>query len=162
MSKAGVTLTGDWRKLNSLVRKLNTTREFLERLILVEAERVRREIILEIQDYQDIPNADATVTRKGFNNPLVESGTFGSMEGVIIEETHVSARKVYYTIKGNPNAYNERTGMDYESLANLLEYGTSGKNAIPARPIFTITLDRMEHEFVSGLIYNLRNHYSRM
>lgn len=163
MSKTGISLTGDWRRLRGVMQRFAMTPEIVDTLIEAEANIIRQRVIATIKFNGFEPNADSTVRRKGFDKPLVESGVFGSVEGIVIDTIEANGKK-YYIVKGNPNLTVDRDNeTTYEQLAEHLEYGaTTPQGAdIPARPTFTTVHDQMRDELPKYIIQKLREEYRR-
>lgn len=148
-----VTLTGDWRRLNAVMRRFGMTADILNDAIEEEAERIRAEIISQIESgVTPPPNRDSTIRQKGHDNTLIEYGNFGSEEGIIMDSYSTSDKKRYFIIKGNSARYHSRTGLNYEELAELME---TGGGSTPARPVFTMTYDRLSKSIERNLIHRL-------
>lgn len=137
-SHNGMSLTGDWRKLRGFLANSETTVEEINAEIRKEAEALRDDVKKLIPFYS-VPNAKSTISHKGGDTPLFETG--GLEENIDVFDYNEGAKKQYYIVKGNPDEVSPRTGLTYEILLDILEEGT---HYIPPRPILSIaTANRM-------------------
>lgn len=167
MAKQGYALTGDWNRLRGFLKGGQGLVDLVNETLQEEAQKIRDAIENEIP-YDAVPNAPRTVKNKGFNAPLLESGTYGS-EGIVVNE--YSARdkgfKKYYIIEGNKDKLVEsgdrpHDGLTYAGLLEIMEEGRSNTGrgssiVIPKRPIVTITFDRMKASLESEIIAKTRS-----
>lgn len=156
MRRTGMTLTGDWRKINPMMRKMKVAPEYFHNLIYDYAVKLQQELISSIKNYSDGPeNAPATVKRKGFNKPWTESGKFGSTEGITIETTDMG-KKFIHVVGPDPDATEERTG---EPLWKVLAWMEDGTEKMPSRPLFAQAYDKAASELPSWLIFRARDYW---
>lgn len=75
------------------------------------------------------PNAPSTIARKGFDHPLIETGEMRDSLEVDVEHLPNNGFRIKVGFYGEENA----------KKALINNYGVPGK--IPARPVFTATID---------------------
>lgn len=126
-----------------------------------EAHKLKEAVQNEIP-FNQVPNAEATVRRKGHNSPLLESGVLQS-EGIVVNEYGSRDRgfKKYFVVEGNKDLKVETGGRDhnginYSDLLTIMENGGSGGRGgsvtIPPRPVLTITFNRFKSSLESEII----------
>lgn len=156
MRRTGMTLTGDWRKINPMAKRMKVAPEYFHQVVYDYAVRVQRELISSIQNYADGPeNTAATVRRKGFNKPWTETGKFGSTQGITIENVDMG-KKWMHIVGPNPDATEDRTG---EPLWKVLMWMEDGNEKIPSRPVFATAYDKAASELPSWLIVKAREYW---
>lgn len=165
MNKAGVVLSGDWRKARVLMNQLGYTKSEVEKTILEEAYRIRDAVSESIHFGDDVvENAPSTERRKTYtiyNDPLRETGSF---EESIIVSKKTQDGKDYLIVEANPNKRSPRTKVSYDVIALWMEYGVIGAGIadIPPRPTFTIVFNREIGEVARHIISKLREEYRRL
>src|SRR3712207_8004763 len=93
MAKDCVTLTGDWRKLRHRFNRLSQFGQRGATHELYELAQEIKEALHETVNSAPSPrNAESTVKKKGFDNPLLETGGFMSNDSIVIERDRKSTR----------------------------------------------------------------------
>jgi hypothetical protein len=158
--RQGVVLTGDWRKLNAYMRAMEYTSEEVNELIEQEAHDMADAIRGAMLAYTDIPNAEATVRRKGFNNPFYDTGELIHGDGIVVERIVETYKKHYFLIQGNDSLQTRDTddAYTYKEVLGVLEWGTAN---IPPRPVFTLTFDERSGGIASRIIARVASLYGR-
>lgn len=147
---SGVTLTGDWRRLNSFLSSGDMIVEEINQSLRSEAERIREKVSERILgEYNPPPNAPSTQRRKGVDSPLVEEGGMAT-RGLEVEEVQVSSKVSHYVVKGSDTETSERTGATYEYIVDLLNKGDKKSN-IPSRPFLEATFDSVKETLANTM-----------
>lgn len=139
---SGIMLKGDWRKARRILGNMTELNKSFANDILVDLAFEVKDKLEEVLDSEPSPhNADSTIRRKGFDGSLREKGELQEDSSVVIEKDIESkSNKCTYTIKGNPNKFDSRTGLSFEDIITLSETG-GGK--VPGRDVLTITYSEM-------------------
>ena len=138
----GIVLKGDWRKARRIFGNMTDLNKIYADEVIEELAHEVKDKLEEVLDSEPSPsNAPSTVRRKGFDSPLYEKGELQDDSSVIIErDIDKRSKKHVYTIKGNPNKYDSRTGLSFEDIVTLAE--TGGGN-VPSREVLTITYNEL-------------------
>lgn len=139
MSKFGIHLKGDWRKLNALARQLSALPEELEDVLYEEAKKVA-EFIKEGLPAEVFPlsppHSEKTIQRWGEHPLLYLTGDFARSIDVFVVSKQ-SGRKEFFI-----------GTEEYAELAELLEYGGGH---VPGRFLFTTVADLIDDELLSKM-----------
>lgn len=140
---SGIILKGDWRKARRILGNMTELNKAFANEILEDLAFEVKDKLEEVLGSEPSPsNAESTIIRKGFDASLKEKGELQNHSSVVIEkEIDARSNKCVYTIKGNPNKYDSRTGLSFEDIVTISE--TGGGN-VPARDVLTITYSEME------------------
>lgn len=150
-----IQLRGDWRKLNHIAKKLGDTSDFAKNELIAELAEEVRESVHEVVNSSPPPrNAESTIVRKGFDNPMYETGGFMEDDS-IIAQPFLEGRKISYIIKGNPYMTHERSDETYD---DILAINSLGGGNVPSRDIFDIAYDRKREEIRRTCIMKLKEH----
>lgn len=143
----GIVLKGDWRRARSMFGKMTEANKILADEILNEMAFEVKDKLTEVLDSSPSPaNTASTEKKKGFNDPLHWKGELQEDDSVIVERKWEDNRH-RYTIKGNPDKTDERTGSSMEDIITIAEEGGAG---VPPRNVLSITYSEMAHK-IKGL-----------
>ena len=139
---SGIILKGDWRKARRILGNMTEINKAFANDIIEDLAFEVRDKLEEVLDSNPSPsNAPSTIRRKNFDASLYEKGELQEDSSIVIEKDIESkSGKCIYTIKGNPNKYDSRTGLSFEEIVTLSE--TGGGN-VPAREVLTITYSEL-------------------
>lgn len=135
-----VRFTGMWGKVRDTLQNAKTfvagpAEDALRRL----GEAIETAVYDEMLSSNHAPNADATIDKKGFDLPWVESGAM-RREGLTVRHTRglFGAPTVFIVASEEPHPRprtDSDAGITYADVFAILEHG-SKKRRIPARPVF--------------------------
>ena len=146
MASAGIRLQGDWRKLRSKFERYTYAGEHMAEVTMAELAEFTREKLHEVVNSSPSPrNAPKTVKNKGFDNPLYETGGFMEDDSIVVLEDKSNGETIF-TIQGNPDKENDRSGTTYETIVAV---NSSGGGHIPARDMLPIAFNLCEPELKS-------------
>lgn len=153
---SAIHLRGDWRKLNHIARKLGDTSDYCKNELIQElAEDVKQTLYEVVNSSPNPRNTDSTVRRKGFNNPMFETGGFQEGDS-IVATPYREGRKVSYCVQGNPNKIHDRTGESYDDIVSINSEG--GENT-PSRDLLEIAYDLKRDDIRNKCIVRVREHW---
>jgi hypothetical protein len=152
---SGIVLKGDWRKLRHKFGSyceapLNEVRDLLE-----EVAEDFKEALHEVVNSSPPPsNAPATVLRKGFDNPLMETGGFMDEDSIVVTPYFDKGRRAFL-VHGNPDLVHTRSKLTYEDIVVISEEG-GGK--VPPREVLTKAYAKHSEEAKKHIISKLNEH----
>jgi hypothetical protein len=130
----GIVLKGDWRKLRHRFGSyceapLHEVNELLRDV----AEDFKQSLHEVVNSSPPPENKESTVKRKGFNNPLMETGGFMDENSIAVTPYFDNGRRAYL-VHGNPDIIHSMSGLTYEDIVVISEVG--GGN-VPPREVLT-------------------------
>lgn len=132
-----IQLTGDWRKLRHAYDRLDKMDSSEARdLIRYCAEIVQQSLEEVVTGYLPPSNAQSTVNRKGFDNPMTETGAIAS--NIIIKENS-KGDSYGFKVQGSSTAHS-RSNTPYEQV---FAYNEDGGAKIPGREAMLIAYSRV-------------------